>query len=270
LKKVSWTTYRPLQKIHTLPIQDYCRWVTNAVDHRGKEGSAASAVFQSLLERSIAAWHSLNYVGEDKADAFSKHIGILRSLNSIEILLEDRQFWFFQLRESFMRQDCFVKWNPDRLDEYILLPIDYGIANNQGCFFVSHYWRTCEHPDPQAEDLRLFREDLEKMEWSYIWLDWTCMPQIPRTGSEQRYFNKMLRCIPMVVRDCAFEWRFPKFEPRAWTLFEAAQNVLNHSEFTVTNDIKCFISHVMGLNGYLNYDIIYGSFDSERFAFFIR
>jgi hypothetical protein len=210
-----------------------------------EEGPAVSAAFQSLLERSITAWHLVNYVGEDKFDAFSKHIDILRSLSSMEALIEGRQFWFFQLRESFMRQDRFMKWDPKRLEEYILLPIDYGFANNQDCFFVSHYWRTREHPDPQADDLRAFREDLQGMEWSYIWLDWTCMPQVPRSDVQQRYFNKMLRCIPMVVRDCAFAWRFPKFEPRAWILFEVAEYVLNHSDVTITNDIEPFVSHVL-------------------------
>jgi hypothetical protein len=53
-----------------------------------------------------------------------------------------------------------MKWDLDRLEEYILLPIDYGFANNQDCFFISHFWRTSEHPDPQADDMRFFREDL--------------------------------------------------------------------------------------------------------------
>lgn len=220
----------------------------HVANNGGEEGSAVSAAFQSLRERSIDAWDSLNYVGEDKADTFSKHTGILRSLNSIEALLGDRQFWFFQLRESFMRQDCFMKWDPDRLDEYILLPIHYGFANNYDCFFVSHYWRTREHPDPRGDDFHLFREDLEKMEWSYVWLDWTCMPQVPRSEVQQRYFKKMLRCIPMIVRDCAFEWRFPEFEPRAWILFEVAEYILNHSQFTVTDDIERFICHVFEMN----------------------
>src|SRR5450432_2826696 len=113
-----------------------------------EEDPAVSAAFQSILERSITAWHLLNYVGEDKVHAFSKHIDILRSLSSMEALIESRQFWFFQLRESFMRQDRFMKW-------------------------------------------------------SYIWLDWTCMPQVPRSDVQQRYFNKMLWCIPMIVHDCA-------------------------------------------------------------------
>jgi hypothetical protein len=68
-----------------------------------------------------------------------------------------------------------VKWDPTALDEYILLPVHYGFVNNQDCFFVSHYWHTKEHPDPEGTDMQLFRTDLELVDWRYIWVDWTCM-----------------------------------------------------------------------------------------------
>jgi hypothetical protein len=48
-----------------------------------------------------------------------------------------------------------TKWHPVRLDEYILLPIDYGFVNRKDCFFVSHYWHTREHPDPTGHDVSL-------------------------------------------------------------------------------------------------------------------
>jgi hypothetical protein len=71
------------------------------------------------------------------------------------------------------------------------------------------------------------------------------MPQAPRSEVQQKYFDKMLQCIPMIIHDCAFEWRFPQFEPRAWILFEVAEYVLNHSEFTITDDMEPFVSHVI-------------------------
>jgi hypothetical protein len=58
------------------------------------------------------------------------------------------------------------------------------------------------------------------------------------------YFESVPRHIPMLMRDCAFEWGFPKFEARAWILFEVAENFLNHSKFGATGDILPFISHV--------------------------
>ena len=211
------------------------------------KGACEDATFRSLVERSIIAWNSLTFVGEDcdKADIFRRHTEELRTLSSVEALLGTniRQFWFFQLRESFFRQKVMMKWHPGRLDEYILLPLQYGFVNNRDCFFVSHYWHTREHPDPDGRDLRLFREDLRHQEWSYIWVDWTCMPQVPRSQVQQEYFTKMLRSIPAIVRDCAFEWRFPAFAPRAWILFEVAEFVLTHKEHTITSDIRPFISH---------------------------
>ncbi|GAB1317173.1 hypothetical protein MFIFM68171_07383 [Madurella fahalii] len=39
-----------------------------------------------------------------------------------------------------------------------------------------------------------------------------------QNDKENAYFQMMLRCIPMVIRNCAFEWRFHSFESRAWIL----------------------------------------------------
>jgi hypothetical protein len=168
-------------------------------------------------------------------------------MNSIDDILSKRQFWFFQLRESFMKQKVMKRWDPNCWDEYILLPVSYGFANNANCFFVSHYWRTPEHPDPDGVDLRMFIHYLGNEDWSYIWVDWTCMPQNPRTELQTNYFKKMLQCIPMVVRDCAFMWKYPEFEPRAWILYEVAEYVLNHSGPITADDptdIMPFLRHV--------------------------
>jgi len=206
----------------------------NVIDDRvtRKGSSGDSAAFQSLVERSITAWNSLNYVGPraDQAFVIRKAIERVRRLSSIETLLEKGEFWFFQHKEFFIHQQLLMKWHPARLNEYILLPMTYGFVNNKDCFFVSHYWHTREHPDPVGHDMRLFLEDLAHQEWSYVWVDWTCMPQAPRSEVQKQYFKKMLEVIPMLVRDCAFEWRSPVFEPRAWILFEVAEYVLNHKE----------------------------------------
>jgi hypothetical protein len=183
-------------------------------------------------------------VGQDKNTAFQQHSAKLRRWSTIEDLLCEREYWFFQLRESFMRQKLLMKWDHNHLGEYILLPIDYGFVNNEDCYFVSHYWRSQEHPDPDGEDLRSFVEDLADTNWSYIWVDWTCMPQAPRTEDQKRYFKMMLQCIPVLIRDCAFEWRFPNFEPRAWILYEVAEYILTHSRHIMTDDNRPFIHHI--------------------------
>jgi hypothetical protein len=187
----------------------------------------------------------LNFVGEEKGFKIYLCTGYLRRRGSIEELLTGyRPFWFFQRRDSFMRQDRFMKWDPDRLDRYILLPVEYGFVNEKDCLFVSHYWRSREHPDPRGEDFRLFRKGLGKLEWSYVWADWTCAPQDPRSETQREYFKKVLQSIPYLIRDCTFEWRYPKFEPRAWILFEVAEGVFDHSKFNTINNIARFHSHV--------------------------
>ena len=111
-------------------------------------------MFRSLVERSITAWGSLNYVGvsqtdvtndgstlalnhvaTNKGDAINRYANILRSFDSLEALLQRAEFWFL-LAELFMNQSLFIKWDRGQLDEYILLPIDYAFANNEDCFFV--------------------------------------------------------------------------------------------------------------------------------------
>lgn len=148
-----------------------------------------------------------------------------------------------------MRQDRLTKWDASRLGDYIVLPIDYGFVNNKDCYFISHYWREKDHPDRNGEDLRGFKEDIASDElWSYVWVDWTCMPQGngkgERSEREKSYFKLMLTCIPMLVRDCAFEWRFPPHEPRAWVLYEIAEFILGHKLDITTDDNKTFINHV--------------------------
>jgi hypothetical protein len=191
-------------------------------------------------------WQSLVYVAEDKDQTLKRFANLLREFRSINDLMEAQQlFWFFQLRDCFMSQSTMTKWSATHLDGYVVFPVHYGFINNTDCFFISHYWRTPLHPDPQGEDLCQFREDLKDQPWSYVWLDWTCMPQVPRSSSEERYFRQMLRCIPIVVQDCAFEWRFPQFEPRAWILFEVAVWMLNHNGLlSLTHDVKPFAYHV--------------------------
>lgn len=205
--------------------------------------------FQSLVDRSIAAWQAINYVGrepeEERLAGFIFNEQRLRGCHSLEEVLKRRGYWFFQLRESFMQQKVFLKWDPTRLDEYILLPIWYGFVNKRDCFFVSHYWLTREHPDPHAVDLVQIQQDLKDKEWSYVWVDWTCVPQVPRTEFQQKYFNRMLQYIHMLVRDCAFEWRFPAFEPRGWILYEVAEYVINQKGFTWTDDNRPFIQHIL-------------------------
>jgi hypothetical protein len=71
--------------------------------------------------------------------------------------------------------------------------------------------------------------------------------QAPRSELQQTYSQKMLRFIPMLVRDCAFEWRFPSFQPRALVLLEVAGYIINHTKPFTTPDMYNFASHVVDM-----------------------
>lgn len=67
---------------------------------------------------------------------------------------------------------------------------------------------------------------MEKRQWSYVWTDWACLPQVPRSETEDKYFEKMLSRVPKLIRECRFALTYPKFSARLWTIFEYSQCVL--------------------------------------------
>jgi tetratricopeptide (TPR) repeat protein len=219
-----------------------------------KTALASSQPFGSLVKRSIEAWKLLSN-RRGKTQAIKKHSQVLRRLSSLDDFLNfrDRQYWFFQLRESFLRQKAFQKWDPDRLEDYILLPVEDGFVNETDCIFISHYWRARGQPDQHGEDLRPLQQRLHQGFWdraAYFWVDFTCMPQWERTEPQQQYFTRALRSIPRLVRDCTFAWRFPDFQPRLWVLFEAAGFTWNRSRPIPLADIEPFMKHLREMKGY--------------------
>lgn len=154
-------------------------------------------------------------------------------------------FWFFQRRDAFLSQETMTKWNRDVLDNYVLLPATFGFVSRKECFFVSHFWRTREHPDPNGEYLRLLQAELQKQEWSYIWVDWTCIPQSPHSRGEEAYFLRSLETMSGIIRNCGFMYFYPPFEARLWILYEIAEYVLTCSgDFEATPDILEFKDHI--------------------------
>ena len=154
-------------------------------------------------------------------------------------------FWFFQRRDAFLSQKTMTKWNRNVLDDYVLLPATYGFVSRKECFFVSHFWRTQDHPDPDGEYLRLLQAELQPQHWSYIWSDWTCMPQSPRSQVEEAYFLRSLETMSGIIRNCGFVWFYPPFEARMWILYEVAEYTLTSSDnWEATLDIKQFKDHV--------------------------
>jgi len=154
-------------------------------------------------------------------------------------------FWFFQRRDAFLSQESMTKWSRNVLNDYVLLPAANGFVNRNECFFVSHFWRTQDHPDPDGECLRLLQAELQPQHWSYIWVDWTCIPQSPRSQAEEAYFIRSLETMSGIIRNCGFIWFYPPFEARMWILYEIAEYALTSSgNFEATPDIREFKDHV--------------------------
>jgi hypothetical protein len=177
--------------------------------------------------------------------------GFLQSYTSLDEFLSKApatlMFWFFQRRESFLSEKTMQKWSRDRLDDYVLLPATNGFVSRTGCFFVSHFWHTKDDPDPSGKYLRLLQDELRPQTWSYIWLDWTCVPQHPRRQNEEAYFLRTLQTMSGIIRNSGFVWYYPPFEARLWILYEVAEYTLTCDEgfqTTETEDIRGFTDHV--------------------------
>ncbi|EFR02374.1 hypothetical protein MGYG_05370 [Nannizzia gypsea CBS 118893] len=117
---------------------------------------------KSLIERSIAAWSSLHYTGNDREVMINISAHLLRCKKTLDDVLASGKTWFFQEKKSFMKQTLFSRWDSSQLDTYILIPVVPGFVNKDDYLFISHYWNTREHPDPDGEDCRLLQDFLWK------------------------------------------------------------------------------------------------------------
>lgn len=133
-------------------------------------------------------------------------------------------FWFFQRSEVFLSQRTTAKWDRDRLDDYVLLPAMPGFVTRGECTLISHFWRT--RNDPGDEFLRRQQEGVRSNPCSYVWIDWSCMPQHPRSVKEDTYFRRALPTIPAIVRNAGFVCFYPPFQPRLWILYEVTEYFL--------------------------------------------
>lgn len=209
-----------------------------------------SLAWQSLLNRSLEAWETLSSHADANVKQRMKEE--LQYATSLDDFLtrpaHHAMFWFFQRREAFLSQQRMTKWSRDALDDYVLLPAIRPFVNRSDCFFVSHFWHSSEHPDPHGEYLCLLQADMERTAWLYIWVDWTCIPQNPRTQSEAAYFLRSLETVSSIIRNSGFMYYYPPFEPRMWILYEIAEFTLTCSEgiagISPTADVNTFLAHI--------------------------
>ncbi|KAK7180530.1 hypothetical protein DPSP01_006090 [Paraphaeosphaeria sporulosa] len=208
----------------------------------------ALITWHSLVSRSIKAWDSLHL---SALATKPQPAAILHMCTTLDDFLDQSSgvglhFWFVQLRSAFLRQSKIPKWSRDRLNEYVLLPASPGFVSRHDVFFASHYWTRPDDPDPDRTYLQFVQHELAQQQWSYIWVDWTCAPQAPRTPSEEKYFGKALGMMSGLIRNCGFMYYYEGWRPRLWVLYEIAEYLLTATDSygAETEDIQVFAQHV--------------------------
>lgn len=207
--------------------------------------ASSEVAWKSLVRRSLEAWSppkkATHVMSEDFLRSYTDLDDFLTKSGSMGTLM----FWFFQRREAFLSQKTMAKWSRDRLDDYILLPASHGYVTRTECFFVSHFWQSDNDPDPGGRYLKLVQMELALQSWSYVFVDWTCLPQCPRSDTEKAYFLRALETMPAIIRNCGFMWNYPPFQPKLWILYEVAEYSLTcDGGIEVTPDNKEFVDHV--------------------------
>lgn len=152
--------------------------------------------------------------------------------------------WFFQRRSAFVSQKGMGKRSRDELDDYVLLPTSPGFVFWRDCFFVSHFWRTQNYPDPDGEYPRLHQAELQPQNWSHSSrLD--CMPQNPRALPEKACFHRCLQTMSGIIFNCGLTFNYPLSEPRLWILYEITESALTSSGgIASTFDIERCLQHI--------------------------
>lgn len=85
---------------------------------------------------------------------------------------------------------------------------------------VSYRWLTPDHPDPHGTQMKLIPQDL--IESCYFFIDYSCLPQKPRTVFEEVDFKSKLNCMSSFYRSCDHLVRLTgeDYYKRTWCLFE--------------------------------------------------
>lgn len=91
------------------------------------------------------------------------------------------------------------------------------------CLAVSYIWSSPEHPDEdgsQADSLRKFLTNSPHI--LLVWIDWCCLPQMPRSPSETVEFQTGLSRVNMIYLSCGvLKIINSQYLSRFWPQFEA-------------------------------------------------
>lgn len=59
-------------------------------------------------------------------------------------------------------------------------------------YFVSHSWQSPAHPDPRGEHLALLKRYAAREADAHFWIDYSCLPQKPRSAEDEAFFRRTL------------------------------------------------------------------------------
>lgn len=89
------------------------------------------------------------------------------------------------------------------------------------CCFVSHRWLSFEHPDPDGSKMKLLSNTIEDN--FYYWIDYSCLPQYPRSKNQKILFERSLKMLPSLMFEVNFiiiRLKDDDYFNRAWCFFE--------------------------------------------------
>jgi len=110
-------------------------------------------------------------------------------------------FWFLvadKVRESgdvrLLKMQDLLRERPDWLERRPVSPLDACTRRLIGDHVaVSHRWEDDQEPDAEGAQMVAIKSFLlQRPRVKYLWVDYSCMPQHPRTPPEQRAFDALL------------------------------------------------------------------------------
>ena len=102
-----------------------------------------------------------------------------------------------------------------------LMPILYviGLIKFDDCVIISHRWLSQDNPDPDQAQFN----DISKINCKYIFYDYSCLPQYPRTEEEECHFRNDLSKIDELYRYYpVHKIIYDDYYKRGWCVFESA------------------------------------------------
>jgi hypothetical protein len=89
---------------------------------------------------------------------------------------------------------------------------------NRRILVVSHRWKMMGNPDPQGTTIR----EVLSYDKEYIFIDYCCLPQWPRTEIENQEFKEYLKIMSIFYSNCQIGKIITEdYYKRAWCVFES-------------------------------------------------